>query len=107
MVDNEQAEAAADGVGGDDKFLGTLKSNLIRICNGTAVVPRRGRRDRAGRDTGIRRWLESAFRSGQSVDERIEALTRKPELDATDVFSAGVNDHFLFVIRNSRRLHLR
>ena len=90
MVDNQQDKAAAAGVGGHGKVLRHLKSNLIGICNGTAVVLRRGSRDRVGRSTGIRRWLETAFRSGQGVDERIEAFTSKPELDATDVFSAGV-----------------
>src|SRR5438128_2202027 len=106
MVENEQNKAPAAGVSRHGKVLRDFKSDLVRIGAGAAVTPRRGSGGRAGNNSGIGRRSEGAFRLGKGLNQVVEALTREPELDVTDVFSAAANDDFFFVVREARRFHL-
>src|SRR5258708_1258738 len=106
MVENEQDQAAAARVSRHRKILRDLESDLIRIGSSTAIALGRGSRGYLGDKTGIGRWLEGAFRPDQGVNQTIEALTRKPELDVPDIFPAAANDNFSFVVREARRLNL-
>src|SRR6266851_4940907 len=106
MVENEQDQAPAAGISRHRKILRDFESDLIRIGTGTAIALGRGSGGYAGDETGISRWLKGAFRPDQGVNQTIEALTRKPELDVPDIFPAAANDNFSFVVREARRLNL-
>src|SRR5712692_2866244 len=106
MVEDKQDQPSAAGVSRHGKILRDFKSDLVRIGTGTTVAPGRGSGGRAGDNSGIRRRSEAAFRPGKGLNQVVEALTRKPELDVADIFSAAANDDFFSVIREARRLHL-
>src|SRR5258708_3955937 len=106
MVENEEDQAAAAGVGRHCKVLRDFESDLIRIGTGTAVTLRRGSGDWAGDRSGTRRRSERAFRLGKGRKQVVEAFARELEPHVADIFSAAANDNFFFVVREARRLPL-
>src|SRR5437762_10395931 len=106
MVENEQHQAPAGGVSRYRKILRNFKSDLIRISTRPAVTLRCGNGRRVGDRSDTRRWPEGVPRPDKGIHQIVEALTRKPELDVTNVFSVAAKDHFFFVVREARRLHL-
>src|SRR5438874_11400570 len=106
MVENEQDQAPAAGVSRHRKVLRDLNSDLVRIGAGAAVTLGPGSGGYVGVDRGIGRRRKGGFRPHKGVDQIVEALTREPQLDVTDIFSGAANDNFFFVVREARRLHL-
>src|SRR5437879_3920589 len=106
MVENEQDQPPAARVSRHPKILRDFESNLIRIGTSTAITLGRGSGGYARDKTGISRWFEDAFRPDKGINQTIEALSRKPKLDVSDIFSAAANDNFSFVVREARRLNL-
>src|SRR2546423_5495903 len=107
MVENEQDQSAAARVSRHRKILRDFKFNLIRIAGGVTVALGRGNGGYAGDGGGIGRWSQRAFRPDKGVNQIIQALTREPKLQVTDIFAAAANDDFFLVVREARRLHLR